>query len=93
MSQEFKMNARLAQDVIQSQTLKKPDLGIPWDDLMVHVRASLGMTGFSVLDPSRENELLAKINELEADRDKKADEYKEILEVIGKIESLKSDKK
>lgn len=95
MSQEFKMNARLAQDVIQSQTLKKPDFGdVPWEDLMTHIRASLGMTGFSYLDPSRETELIAKINELETARDKKADEYKEILGIITKeIESLKSDKK
>ena len=92
MAQEFKMDSRLAQDVIESQKIKKPDLGISWGDLMVHIRASLGMSGFSFLDPSREAELLAKINELETERDKKADEYTEILGTITKeIESLKSD--
>ena len=94
MNQEFKMDERLAQDVIQSQKIKKPEFeGVTWDDLMTHIRASLGMSGFSYLDQSRETELLAKIKELETERDKKADEYTEILGTITKeIESLKSDK-
>ena len=93
MPQEFKMDARLAQDVIESQKIKKPELDIPWGDLMVHIRASLGMSGFSYLDQSREPELLAKIGKLETELEKREEEYTEILGTITReIESLKSDK-
>ena len=97
MTQDFKMDSRLAQDVINSMGTRKPEDVIKgsktWTEFMGHVQAYMGMTGFSVLDPSREPELLAKIKELETERDKKADEYTEILGTITKeIESLKSDK-
>ena len=92
--QDFKMDSMLAQDVTQSQKLKKPEFeGVPWDDFMTHIRASLGMSGFSYLDQSREPELLAKIKELEAEKTETEKKYAETLELITKeIESLKSDK-
>lgn len=76
MTQEFKMDSRLAQDVINSMGTRKPEDVLKnsktWAEFMGHVVAYLGMTGFSHLDPSREAELLAKINELETERDKKS---------------------
>ena len=94
MSQEYKIDARLAKDVIESQKLKKPEFkDVPWNDFMTHIRASLGMSGFSYLDQSREPELLAKIEQLETEKAETEKKYAETLELITKeIESLKSDK-
>ena len=91
------MDARLAQDVINSMGIRKPEDVLKdsktWTEFMGHVQAYMGMTGFSVLDPSRETELLAKIGKLETELDKREEEYTEILGTITKeIESLKSDK-
>ncbi len=92
MNQEFKIDSRLAQDVIQSQKMKKPEFeGVPWDDFMTHIRASLGMSGFSFLDPSRETELVAKIEELEKEKIANAEEYTQLLTpIVEEIEKLKA---
>lgn len=44
-NQEFKIDSRLANDVIQSQTLKKPEFeAVPWEDLMTYIQIKREIT-------------------------------------------------